>query len=160
MKLLKHAKFLGLLVVTSLLFACGGGGGGSDAPPIFTLKLKTVAANNPTYTGLIGSINDLQVTLPAGVSVYPATSGVKATGNAAGGSVAINTTGQTTRISLAKAEGFAAGEFLTISCGYSGTTPPTLASIIISEGVNYKIADLEGNPVTSSFTIEKIVPTP
>lgn len=160
MKLLKQAKFLGLLVVTSLMFACGGGGGGNDAPPIFTLKLKTVAVNNPSYTGLIGSVNDLQVTLPAGVSVYPATTGVTASGNAAGGSVAINTTGQTTRISLAKAAGFAVGEFLTISCGYSGATPPTLASITVSQGTDFKIADLQGNPVTSSFTIEKFTPTP
>jgi hypothetical protein len=154
MKLFNHVKLLGLLVLTGLLFACGDGGGGEDTK-IFIMKVKTVAVSNPTYTGLIGSINDLQVTLPAGVTVYPATTGVTASGNAAGGTVAVNTTGQTTKISLAKAAGFAVGEFLTVSCGYSGATPPTLASITVAQGAEFKIADLQGNPVTSSFTIEK-----
>lgn len=159
MKLFKQARLLGLLVLSCLLFACGGGGGGGDDTKIFTLKLRTVPVVNPEYSGLILTVNDLHVTLPAGVSVYPATTGVTATGKAAGATVAVNTTGQTTRITVTKAVGFEAGEFLTIACGYSGATPPTLASITIEPG--FKIAGLpDGDPVTSSFTIEKFTPAP
>lgn len=159
MKLITYAKLLGLLVLSSLLFACGGGSGGGDDTKIFTLKLKTVPVAEPAYSGQILAVSDLHVTLPAGVSVYPATTGVTASGNAVGANVVFNTTGQTTRISVTKDVGFASGEFLTISCGYSGATPPTLASITIEPG--YKIGGLpNGDLVTNSFTIEKFTPTP
>lgn len=119
---------------------------------IFPLKLKTVA----TGTDKVGSINDLRVTLPAGVSIFPSSAaGVVKSGVAtAADTLVANTTGQTTRISVATGaqNGLAIGEFVTIYCG--ATTAPALATITLTPP---KISDLQGNTITT-VTVDKVTP--
>ncbi|MDD2365139.1 MAG: hypothetical protein PHN84_03145 [Desulfuromonadaceae bacterium] len=117
---------------------------------IFPLKLRTVGPD-----GILGI--DVAFTLPPGVSIFPNnTTGIFASGAAGGVSlVTANTVGQKTSISLATGaeNGLAAGEFLTVYCGYSAGTAPLLADIIISDLIVHSVAG--GEIVTDSFVIEK-----
>jgi hypothetical protein len=115
----------------TVLSACGGGGGAGVTvlqPTTAVIKLATTDnGTKPANTIITGY--DVLISLPAGVTVKSTTAPpqtndgvVTATGAATGASIAAvysaatSTLSGTVRILIAKADGFSAGEFVTVNC--------------------------------------------
>lgn len=139
----KTVRAICSLSLAVLLSACGGGGGGSapapapaptptPAPTKAILKVST--ANVPTGT-LVGGIQ-ISIILPAGVtpavlSGNDASGSVAASGKAVSGVLAVSSYDAVTRTltpGTISGTGFAAGEFLTITCLIASGTTVTAAS--------------------------------
>jgi hypothetical protein len=153
---------IGILLMTSFLFACGGGGGGGNsAPPQpSTAVIKVAAQGTPSNSPISG----IQVILhlPAGVSVKSAQSApqtdpgvVTATGNAAGAELVIGTysvANNTLSLSVIKSSGFAAGEFATVNCDIAAGTFPVAADFSLSNLAPFDTNGAAVTGLTAAFT--------
>jgi len=143
------------LISFSLLIGCGGGGGGGGGstptpatPTKAVVKLSTVGS--PSAAPLIG----VQVTLhlPIGVTVKASanapqtdTNVVVASGNAVPADLVFGVYSGTVNAYVAKAAGFASGEFATVNCDIAAGSSPSASSFSVSDLI---VSDLVGGLIT------------
>jgi hypothetical protein len=150
---------IGMLFMTSILFACGGGGGGGGGGSTLTPTQPTTAVIKIATQGTPSNspISGVQAILhlPAGVTVKAAQSApqtdsgvVAASGNAAGSELVLGTysaTNKTVSLSVIKSSGFAVGEFVTVNCDIASGTFPASADYGVS---NLTAVDMNGSAIT------------
>src|SRR5512143_887519 len=135
---------IGMLFMSSILFACGGGGGGGGTAPTPTQPTTAVVKIATQGTPSNSPISGVQAILhlPAGVSVKAAQSApqtdpgvVAASGNAAGSEPVLGTysiANNAVSLSVIKAPGFTVGEFTTVNCDIAAGSFPTAADFSVS----------------------------
>ena len=145
------------LLVLFFLIGCGGGGGGSTPSPSpvpYTKAVVTISTvGSPSVTPLVGVQATLH--LPVGVTVKAATNApqtdtnvIVASGNAVPADLVfgVYSAGSgTVNAYVAKALGFASGEFATVNCDIVVGSSPSASSFSVSDLI---VSDLVGGLIT------------
>jgi len=142
------------LSLALLISACGGGGGGSSSEPSpapTKAILKVSTANVPAGT-LVSGVQ-MSIVLPAGVtpsvlSGIDSSGSVTPSGNAATGSTtssSYNAASKTLTLAIINGNGFASGEFVTVTCTIAVGTTVTAANFPLQATVT-EVLDSNSNP--------------
>jgi len=157
MKKITLVVLISSLVSISVVTGCGGGGGagGSTPPPATPTKavVKISTIGSPSAMPLIGVQATLH--LPAGVTVKASanapqtdTNVVVASGNSVPADLVfgVYSSGSgTVNAYVAKAAGFASGEFATVNCDIAAGTSPTASAFSVSDLI---VSDALGKLIT------------
>ena len=155
MKKINLVVLISSLVSIFVVTGCGGGGGsggGTTPSPVTPTKavvnLSTVGS--PSAAPLIGVQATLH--LPVGVTVKASvnapqtdTNVVVASGNAVPADLVFGVYSGTVNAYVAKAAGFASGEFATVNCDIAVGSSPSASSFSVSDLI---VSDLVGGLIT------------